>query len=100
VTEIAAFYCRHGAVLGEGAQAAEASYLLADVIGDPALGIAHVFYYGLLGADRRPVPCGPGAGDDGELYTAGDRPRAAAAVLLPALASEAATLFGPGPLAG
>lgn len=97
VTEIAAFYCRHGEVRGERAQAAEAAYLRDRLLGDPALGIAHAFYYGLLGADGRPVPCGPGGGEDGELYAAGDRPRVAAALLLPEIASEAADLFGPGP---
>jgi hypothetical protein len=93
-TEVASFYCRHGQVLGQAAQAAQARYLRA-VLEDPRLAPAHAFYYGLMFADRRPAPCTPTGGDDSELYEPGDRPRAAAAVLL--AGAEAMQAFGPGP---
>jgi hypothetical protein len=92
-TEVASFYCRHGRVLGEAAQAAQAGYLRA-VLEDPRLAPAHAFYYGVTFADRRRAPCSPSGGDDSELYQPNDRPRAAAAVLLGA---EALQAFGPGP---
>jgi hypothetical protein len=97
-TEAAAFYCRHGRVLGQAAQAAEAAYLRA--LGrDPALAIAHAFYYGVMFADTQAAPCAAGGGDDSELYAPGDRPRAAAAVLLGPPRGPAGEARTGGPLA-
>jgi hypothetical protein len=81
-TEIGAFYCKAGEVLGEGRQASDASYLVHTLIGDPALAPAHVFYYGLLFRDHAPAPCTRGGGDDTELYGPSDEPRAAASIVL------------------
>ena len=97
LTEVAAFYCRRGEVLGERRQAGDASYLLHGLIADPAVAATHVFYYGLMYADDRPAPCAHGGGYDSELYGPGDRPRAAAAVLFPAAGPRSSPLFGPSP---
>ena len=67
---------------------------------DPALAPAHVLYYGVLYADRRPAPCARGGGDDSELYTAADQPRAAARIVLGARSGGGSLLFGPAPGAG
>ena len=100
LTEVAVFYCRHGQVLGEPSQAADAAYLLHGLIGDPAVAPEHVLYYGLMAGDGRPAQCAAGGGDDSELYAPGDRPRAAAEVLLPAIAHRFGwPAFGPGPAA-
>ena len=116
LTEIGTFYCRHGRVLGQAAQAAEASYLINRLIADPAVAPAHVLYFGLLYADGRLAPCGPSGGDDPELYGPSGEARAAAAVVLPEVgaapvipapgapshaspppSNELSLLFGPGP---
>jgi len=96
-TEVGAFYCRHGDVLGQASQAAEAAYLRDSLLGDPALAPAHAFYYGVTFADGRPAPCSAAGGDDSELYAPGDRPRAAARVLLGGAGAGPLAAFGPLP---
>jgi hypothetical protein len=81
LTEVGAFYCRAGEVRGQDRQASEAAYLLT-LARDPAIAPAHVFYYGLLYRDHLKASCGPGRGDDTELFGADDQPRAAASVVL------------------
>jgi hypothetical protein len=93
-TETASFYCLRGQVLGQARQAAQAAFLRA-LVSDPATAPDRAFYYGLQFADGRPAPCSAGGGDDSELYAPGDRPRAAAAVLL--AGAGALPVFGPAP---
>jgi hypothetical protein len=93
-TEVASFYCRQGHVLGQAAQVAQAVFLR-HLLSDPSTAPAHAFYYGLQFADGAPAPCAAGGGDDSELFAPGDRPRAAAAVLL--AGAGPLTLFGPAP---
>ena len=81
-TEVGAYYCVHGVVRGESRQAADAAYLVHDLIADPAVAPAHVLYYGLLYKDGLQAPCSASGGDDVELFGPGDAPRAAAAVVL------------------
>lgn len=81
-TEIGAYYCTRGEVLGEARQAADASYLVDTLI--PAIAPAHVFYYGLMAAHRTEAPCTVSGGDDSELYRADGQPRAAAGIVLSA----------------
>jgi len=97
LTEVAAFYCIRGRLRGEARQASDAAYLLRGLIADPAVAPAHVFYYGVMGADGRSPPCSAAGGEDGELYGPGDRPRAAAAVLLAGGGAPRWPLFGPSP---
>jgi hypothetical protein len=79
-TEIGAYYCAHGQVLGEAQQAGDASYLLKSLI--PATMPTHVFYYGFMAGDHARLSC-VGHGDfDSELYTASHVARSAARVLL------------------
>jgi hypothetical protein len=97
-TEVGALSCNRGEGRGEARQAADAAYLRDTLMRDPGLAPAHAIYYGLMFADRRPAPCSRAGGADSELFSAGGRPRAAALVLLPAVASlERSLLFGPGP---
>ncbi len=102
ITEVGAFYCRRGVVLGESRQAADAYYLLHTLIAGPGLRPSHVIYYGLLAGDNVRAECAPGGGDDSELFAPDDRPRAAAAVLLGEAGASVgrSLLFGPGPGAG
>ncbi len=81
-TEVGAYYCAHGEVLGEARQAGDASYLANTLI--PAIAPAHVFYYGFMAAHGSEAPCTSSGGDDSELYRADGKPRAAADVLLSA----------------
>jgi hypothetical protein len=78
-TEIGAYYCAHGQVLGEAPQASNASYLITGLI--PAIVPTHVFYYGFMAGANTEVPCTTGGADDSELYRASGEPRAAAGVL-------------------
>ncbi len=80
ITEIGAYYCAHGQVLGEAQQAADASYLVNDLI--PAIAPTHVFYYGFMAGADTEVPCAAGRDSDSELYRASGEPRAAAGVVL------------------
>ncbi len=96
-TEIAAFYCRRGRVLGEAAQAAEASYLLDRLLRDPAVASVHAFYYGVMYADGAPAPCAVDGGEDSELYAPDGTPRAAAGVVFAADAAGRSPLIGPAP---
>jgi hypothetical protein len=79
ITEIGAYYCTHGQVLGEAPQAANASYLVKGLI--PAIVPTHVFYYGFMAGADTEVPCAAGRASDSELYRASGEPRAAAGVL-------------------
>jgi hypothetical protein len=79
-TEVGAYYCVHGEVLGEARQASDAAYLADALI--PAIAPTHVFYYGFMAARGAEVTCTPSGGDDTELYRADGQPRAAADVLL------------------
>jgi hypothetical protein len=97
VTEIAVFYCRHGELLGEARQAADAAYLVDHLLADPLVAPVHAFYYGLLFADRLPAPCARGGGDDSELYRPDDRPRAAGTVVFPQIDGAGSARFGPSP---
>ncbi len=78
-TEVGAYYCANGRVLGEAQQADDASYLLDTLI--PAIAPSHVFYYGFMAGDDTEAPCAAGAGEDSELYRASGEPRAAASVI-------------------
>jgi hypothetical protein len=78
-TEIGAYYCAHGQVLGEAQQAADASYLVDGLI--PAIAPTHVFYYGFMAGADTEVPCAAGRASDSELYRASGEPRAAAGVV-------------------
>jgi hypothetical protein len=90
-TEVGAYYCVHGEERGEARQASDASYLVNTLI--PAIGPAHVFYYGFMAAHRAEVPCTPSAGGDTELYRASGTPRLAARVLWSA-ANDPSLAFG------
>jgi hypothetical protein len=79
-SEVGAYYCAHGQVLGEARQAGDASYLADTLI--PAIAPTHVFYYGFMAARGSEVPCTTSGGADTELYRADGEPRAAADVLL------------------
>ena len=81
-TEVGAYYCLRGTVRGEAQQASDASYLADTLIPDAAVTPAHVFYYGLLAADRAPAGCSAEAGADTELYKPNDEPRLAAGAIL------------------
>jgi hypothetical protein len=88
-TEIGALYCARGRLRGEARQASDASYLVNNLLRDPALAPAHAFYYGFLFGDRASPPCAAAGGEDSELYRSSDAPRAAARVLLrPAAGGE------------
>jgi hypothetical protein len=78
-TEIGAYYCADGQVLGEAKQASDASYLLDELI--PAIAPTHVFYYGFMAGGDSEVPCAAAGSFDSELYRASGEPRAAAGVL-------------------
>lgn len=78
-TEIGAYYCVHGHVLGEAQQAADATYLVNDLI--PAIAPTHVFYYGFMAGGDSEVPCAGASASDSELYRASGEPRAAAGVV-------------------
>ena len=79
MTEIGAYYCAHGQVLGEAFQATNASYIVNDLI--PAIAPTHVFYYGFMAGADTEVPCPAGRASDTELYRASGEPRAAAGVV-------------------
>lgn len=81
-TEIGALYCSRGHVRGEARQASDASYLVDTLLGDPALGPTHVFYYGFLFGGHATAPCTAAAGQDSELYASPGLARAAARVIL------------------
>jgi hypothetical protein len=92
-TEVGAYYCAHGRVLGEAAQASDASYLLDVLI--PALAPAHIFYYGFMAGESAEVPCVGASGYDSELYRASHQPRGAAGVILAANAYPPLILSSP-----
>jgi hypothetical protein len=97
-TEVGAPVCIRGERRGEARQAADASYLVGTLLRDPALAPAHALWYGALFADRRPAPCSRAGGADSELFSPDGRPRAAAFVVLAAVARvERSLLFGPEP---
>jgi hypothetical protein len=81
-TEIGALYCGRGQVRGEARQASDAAYLVNSLLGDPAVAPTHAFYYGFLFGGHVNAPCAAGGGDDSELYSSSDEPRAAARILL------------------
>ncbi len=95
-TEIGAYYCAHGQMRGEAQQAADASYLVDDLI--PAVAPTHVFYYGFMAGADTEVPCAAGTASDSELYRASGEPRAAAGVVFAGLARplELAASLGDG----
>ncbi len=78
-TEIGAYYCLNGQVLGEAEQASDASYLVNDLI--PATAPTHVFYYGFMAGGEEEVPCAARGASDSELYRAPGQPRTAAGVV-------------------
>jgi hypothetical protein len=78
-TEIGAYYCAHGQLLGEAQQASDAAYLVDEMI--PATVPTHVFYYGFMAGNDTEVPCATGSASDSELYRASGEPRAAAGVV-------------------
>jgi hypothetical protein len=96
-TEIGALYCSRGEVRGEARQASDASYLLDTLLADPALGPAHVFYYGFLFGGRATAPCTAAGGQDSELYASTGVARAAARVIrrAPGAAVPHAGALGP-----
>ena len=79
ITEVGSYYCARGHLLGEAPQAANASYLVNDLI--PAVAPTHVFYYGFMAGADTEVPCVVGRAFDSELYRASGEPRAAAGVV-------------------
>jgi hypothetical protein len=79
ITEIGAYYCVYGQVLGEATQAANASYLVDELI--PAIAPTHVFYYGFMAGADTEGSCPAGRASDSELYRASGEPRAVAGVL-------------------
>lgn len=79
-TEVGAYYCVHGQVLGESQQAGDASYLVDSLI--PAIAPTHVFYYGFMAGGGSEVPCAAPDAEDTELYRSSGQPRAAASVIL------------------
>jgi hypothetical protein len=81
-TEVGARYCSRGQVRGEAHQASDASYLVDALLADPAVAPAHAFYYGFLFGYRSQAPCSASGGEDTELFTSSDTPRAAARVIL------------------
>jgi hypothetical protein len=81
-TEIGALYCSRGQVRGEARQASDAAYLVNSLLGDPAVAPTHAFYYGFLFGSHANAPCAAAGGDDSELYSSSDEPRAAARILL------------------
>ncbi|HEX7609204.1 MAG TPA: hypothetical protein VF380_00900, partial [Solirubrobacteraceae bacterium] len=96
-TEVGAYYCVHGVVRGEAAQAADASYLVRGLLADAAVAPAHAIYYGLLYKDGLQASCSAGGGDDVELFGAAAEPRAAATIVLgPSVAPTGAGLADPG----
>jgi hypothetical protein len=98
-TEIGAFYCSRGRVRGEARQASDAAYLVNRLLDDPALAPTHAFYYGFLFGGRQNAPCAAAGGDDSELYSSSDEPRAAARILLrPPFNAAPSALPGGGPL--
>jgi hypothetical protein len=80
-TEIGALYCSRGVARGEARQASDASYLVDTLLGDPALGPTHVFYYGFLFGGHAAAPCTAAGGQDSELYASPDVARAAARII-------------------
>jgi hypothetical protein len=78
-TEVGAYYCADGQMLGEAQQASDASYLVNTLI--PTIAPTHVFYYGFMAGDNAEAPCATGAGEDSELYRASGVARAAAGVI-------------------
>jgi hypothetical protein len=82
-TEIGAYYCAHGQVVGEAQQAADAAYLVNGLI--PAVAPTHVFYYGFMAGGEMEVPCTSAGASDSELYRASGEPRAAAGVVFAGL---------------
>ncbi len=96
ITEIGAYYCAHGQVLGEAQQATNASYLVDGLI--PAIAPTHVFYYGFMAGADTEVPCAAGRASDSELYRASGEPRAAAGVVFagPDRALDLESILGAG----
>jgi hypothetical protein len=81
ITEIGAYYCDQGALLGEREQQARAERLVDEVA--PQLQASHAFYYELLRGDRARPPCeAGGTQEDSALYRPDDVARAAANVIL------------------
>ncbi len=91
-TEVGAYYCEAGEVSGLARQAGDAEYVTRLIA---AVEPVHVFYYGLLYADREAAPCTAGGGDDVELFDADGAPRPAARVLLGEAIDGAALRFAP-----
>jgi hypothetical protein len=76
-TEAGAYYCLHSRRRGAAAQAADAAYLVDDLI--PAFKPAHVFYFEFMYKNDEPLRCGET--DDTELYGPRGAARPAAAVI-------------------
>jgi hypothetical protein len=80
ITEIGAYYCEKGQVLGEAQQRARTQRLVSGLA--PSLQASHVFYYEFLRGDRERPPCERGgAQEDSALYKPDDSARAAASVI-------------------
>jgi hypothetical protein len=94
-TEIGALYCSRGEVRGEARQAGDASYLVNTLLHDPALGPAHVFYYGFLFGGHANAPCTADGGQDSELYASPHLARSAAQIVLRPLGGAAGSAASP-----
>jgi len=81
ITEIGAYYCDNGVVMGEAQQRARAQRLVSELA--PKLEASHTFYYEFLRANREQAPCESGKRqEDSALYRPDDGARAAASVIL------------------
>jgi hypothetical protein len=81
ITEIGAYYCERGQVVGEAEQLARAQQLVGELA--PKLEASHTFYYELLRGDREQPPCeSGGTQEDTALYRPDDGARSAANAIL------------------
>jgi len=81
ITEIGAYYCDHGAVVGEAQQKSRAQQLVTELA--PELEASHTFYYEILRANGEQPPCESGSTqEDSALFRPDDGARAAASVIL------------------
>ncbi len=85
ITEIGAYYCDGGEIVGERGQRARARRLVDEVA--PRLEAAHTFYYEFLRGNDAAAPCESGGRQqDSALYRPDDEARAAAEVIFHASA--------------
>jgi hypothetical protein len=83
ITEIGAYYCNRGALMGEAQQRARAQRLVGEVA--PRLEASHTFYYEFLRGNGARPPCESGGTQaDSSLYKPDDEARSAARVILEA----------------